>query len=72
MSKRKKTANGDAWLVVPAWEPRRRSWPYEPTRLEIIATRMGIDDEDLRELLRDEIERRRGPNLAQTSENQLT
>jgi hypothetical protein len=37
----------------------RRSWPHPPTELERIAARMGIDDEDLRQLLRDEIERRR-------------
>ena len=39
-------------------EPRRRSWPHEPTRLEILATRMGIDDEALRALLQGEIQRR--------------
>ena len=39
-------------------EPRRRSWPYAATRLEILATRMGIDDEALRALLQGEIQRR--------------
>ena len=39
-------------------EPRRRSWPYAPTRLEILATRTGIDDEALRALLEGEIQRR--------------
>jgi hypothetical protein len=32
--------------------PRRRSWPFEPTRLEVLATKAGLDDEQLRELLR--------------------
>lgn len=67
MKKRKKEiggnpgmTNGEVWLQpVAAWgEPRRRSFPYEPTRLEILATRMGIDDEALRELLQGEIQRR--------------
>lgn len=33
-------------------QPRRRSWPIEPTRFETLATRVGIEDEALRELLR--------------------
>jgi hypothetical protein len=37
---------------------RRRSWPWPATRLEVIAQRMGIDDEELRQLLRDAIQRR--------------
>jgi hypothetical protein len=35
-----------------------RSWPGPPSSLEQLATRLGIDDEQLRELLRDEIQRR--------------
>lgn len=41
------------------WQPPRRSWPWPPTRLEVLATRMGIDDEELRALLLQEVERRR-------------
>lgn len=45
---------------VHAWEPRPfRSWPAHRTRLERLAFRYGIDDEELRELLRAEFERRR-------------
>ena len=40
-------------------EPRRRSFPHEATSLEILATRVGIDDEELRLLLQCEIEHRR-------------
>lgn len=40
------------------WAPPYRSWPHPPTELEVLATRMGIGDEELRELLRDEIQRR--------------
>jgi len=47
------------WASPNFWQPPRRSWPYPPTRLERIAASMGIDDEELRELLRAEIERRR-------------
>lgn len=48
----------ELWLPAMFTEPRRRSWPHEPTRLEILATRMGIDDETFRQLLRDEVQRR--------------
>jgi hypothetical protein len=40
------------------WQPPRRSWRWPPTQLEIIAARIGVDDEELRELLRGEILRR--------------
>jgi hypothetical protein len=39
--------------------PRRRSWPWPATRLEVIAARAGLDDEQLRALLYAEVERRR-------------
>jgi hypothetical protein len=41
------------------WQPPRRSWPYPPTELERIAFRLGVSDEDLRQLLRAEVDRRR-------------
>jgi hypothetical protein len=47
------------WGSENFWQPPRRSWPYPPTRLERIAESMGIGDEELRELLRAEIELRR-------------
>lgn len=48
-------------VVAQDWffRPPRRSWPYPPTRLEVLAIRAGLDDEDLRRLLAQEIERRR-------------
>jgi hypothetical protein len=52
-------AQSELWVRTSMFhDPRRRSWPYEPTRLEVLATRLGIGDEELRELLRDEIQRR--------------
>ena len=51
--------------IVKFWSPPNffqapyRSWPHPPTELERIAAKWGIDDEDLRQLLRDEIQRRR-------------
>jgi len=38
--------------------PPRRSFPWPATRLERLATRAGISDEDLRVLLEREIARR--------------
>jgi hypothetical protein len=35
-----------------------RSWPGPPSELEVMARRAGVGDEELRELLRDEIQRR--------------
>jgi hypothetical protein len=40
-------------------EPRRRSWPGPPTKLERIAERSGIDGEEYRLLLADAIQARR-------------
>jgi hypothetical protein len=40
------------------WEPPRRSWPHPPTELEVLATRAGLDDEELRALLHDAIQQR--------------
>jgi hypothetical protein len=45
-------------LSPEEWErlfgpPRRRSWPWPPTRLERLAETMGVHDEELRSLLRD-------------------
>lgn len=40
------------------WAPPRRSWPHPPTRLEQLAVRAGMGDEDLRALLHDAIQRR--------------
>ena len=37
----------------------RRSWPAEPTRLEVLATRAKLDDEELRALLHAAILQRR-------------
>jgi hypothetical protein len=47
------------WGSSNFWQPPRRSWPYPPTKLEVLATRAGLDDEDLRRLITQEIERRR-------------
>jgi hypothetical protein len=46
-----------AALIVVS-EEFRRSWPWPPTRLEIIAARMGIDDEELRALPKGAVQRR--------------
>ena len=40
------------------WEERQ--WPFDATRLEIIASRAGLHEDDLREYLRGEIAERRG------------
>ena len=80
MSKRKRKVvgnpgsgtNGEIWFspnFTPAGKPRRRSWPYEPTPLEVLATRIGIEDEDFRQLLCDEIQRR---GVASADENPET
>ena len=54
--------------------PPYRSWPYEMTRLERLAHRAGMSDEELRLRLIEEIERRqrdgvesRGRNQAETA-----
>ena len=52
------------WSSPNFFQPPYRSWPHPPTDLERMAARMGIDDEDLRELLREEIERRRELRVA--------
>lgn len=41
------------------WVSPRRSYPYGPTKLEILAARAGLDDEELRLLLEREVQRRR-------------
>jgi hypothetical protein len=47
---------------------RRRSWPYPATPLEILATRAGLDDDELRALLGREIQHRRsGAQLGRSS-----
>jgi hypothetical protein len=51
-------AQTELWMSANFWQPPYRSWPHPPTELEVLATRMGIGDEELRELLRDEIQRR--------------
>jgi hypothetical protein len=48
---------GSIWGVVELLPPYR-SYPHPPTELEQLAVRMGIGDEELRQLLRDAIERR--------------
>jgi hypothetical protein len=40
-------------------DSRRRSWPHEPARLEMLATRSGLADDELRAVLEREIQRRR-------------
>jgi len=40
-------------------EPRRRSWPYEPTNLERLAEAAGIDGNEYRLLLAEAIQARR-------------
>jgi len=40
-------------------EPRRRSWPGPPTKLERIAERAGIDGDEYRLLLSEAIQARR-------------
>lgn len=39
-------------------EPHHRSWPYERDKLERLAHKAGLDDEELRDLLGREIARR--------------
>lgn len=46
--------------------PPYRSWPYEMTRLERLAHRAGMSDEELRLRLIEEIERRRGNRTTAT------
>ena len=46
-------------VMAPVGDPHRRSWPYPPTRLERLAKRAGIGDEDLRAWLYEELGRRR-------------
>ena len=46
------------WMSSNFTEQRRRSWPHGSTPLEVLATRAGITDEELRDLLRAEIDRR--------------
>jgi hypothetical protein len=48
----------EIWHSTNFYAPQRRSWPWPPTRLELLAARMGVDDETLRQLLQNEIERR--------------
>ena len=47
------------WGLSNFWVPPPRSALDEPTRLEALALRAGMDANELRELLYDEIERRR-------------
>jgi hypothetical protein len=47
------------WHSSNFWIPPPRSALDEPTRLEALALRAGVDANELRELLYDEIERRR-------------
>ena len=51
-------AQTELWMSPNFWQPPRRSWPWPPTRLEVLANRLGIDDEELRELLKGEVQRR--------------
>jgi hypothetical protein len=46
------------WGSANFWQPSRRSWPHEPTRLEVLATRAGLDDEELRALLEQVVQHR--------------
>jgi hypothetical protein len=47
------------WASPNFWQPPRRSWPWPPTRLEVLAARAQLDDEELRALLEHAVERRR-------------
>jgi hypothetical protein len=47
------------WQSPNFWIPAPRSAPWEVTRLEALALRAGVDANELREFLYDEIERRR-------------
>ena len=40
-------------------EPRRRTWPYAPTKLERLAEAAGIDGDEYRLLLAEAIQARR-------------
>jgi hypothetical protein len=54
-------AQSELWLRGGYWQqpPRPyRSWPHPMDRLERIAFRLGINDDELRELLRDAIQQR--------------
>jgi hypothetical protein len=57
------------WGSENFWQPPGRSWPYPPTRLDRLAARMGIEDEEFRELLRAEIERRLHERVSAATEN---
>jgi hypothetical protein len=46
-------ADSDEWS-----QPRRRSWPYAPTRLERLAEKEGVDPDLFRWLLADAIQER--------------
>ena len=52
-------AQVELWYSGDFWQPPYRNYPHPPTRLEVLAARMGIDDEELRQLLHDEVQRRR-------------
>jgi hypothetical protein len=47
------------WFSGVFWEPPYRSWPHPPTELETFAARAGVNDDELRLLLEEEIQRRR-------------
>jgi hypothetical protein len=47
------------WDTIFGPRQHRRSWPAEPTRLEVIATRANLSDEELRSHLTSEIQQRR-------------
>jgi len=49
----------ELWMSSNFWTtPRRRSWTWQSTRLEVLATRAGLDDRELRDLLEREVQRR--------------
>lgn len=55
-----KIAGSDVlWGSSNFWQPPRRWWPHPPTDLETLAVRAGMSDEELRTLLKREIQRRR-------------
>ena len=54
------TPFGPRLIDSDEWRPPRRSWPYGPTPLELLAARAGLDDEELRDYLHSEIAERRG------------
>lgn len=51
-------AQSDLWFSGGFWQPPYRSWPAAPSKLEELAIRANVSDEELRELLRAAVEER--------------